>query len=316
MRHSLAFRQDGTFTITQFTDIHWKDGGPADQRSRRLMEIVLDEERPDLVVFTGDVIYTGDVTPGRPICDNPEQALREAVHAAEIRNIPWAIAFGNHDTEKGISREALMEIVQSLPYSVAERGPKEVSGVGNYTLHIDDDKNSPAAVLYFFDSGNLSPVPRIQGYDWIRNDQVQWYMAASRKLRERNHGNALPSLAFFHIPLPEYREVWDTKVCYGNKFEEIGCPRVNSGLFASMVEMGDVMGTFTGHDHVNDYWGELHGIRLCYGRATGYNTYGRENFPRGARMIRLHQGQSDFETWLRLDDNTVIRNQPEHLPGV
>jgi hypothetical protein len=80
--------------------------------------------------------------------------------------------------------------------------------------------------------------------------------------------------------------------------------------------MGGVMGTFAGHDHINDYWGELHGIKLCYGRATGYNTYGKEGFPRGVRIIRLWQGEYSFETWLRLEDGSVISQQPEHLPGV
>lgn len=78
--------------------------------------------------------------------------------------------------------------------------------------------------------------------------------------------------------------------------------------------MKDVRGTFVGHDHINDYWGELHGIRLCYGRATGYNTYGKEGFPRGARIIQLTEGEADFQTWLRLDDGSVVVNQPEHLP--
>ncbi len=40
------------------------------------------------------------------------------------------------------------------------------------------------------------------------------------------------------------------------------------------------MGTFVGHDHVNDFVGDLYGIRLCYGRATGFNTYGRQGFTR------------------------------------
>jgi hypothetical protein len=122
------------------------------------------------------------------------------------------------------------------------------------------------------------------------------------------------AFAFFHIPLPEYQEVWDAGVCYGHRFEAVCCPRVNSGLFAAMVEMGDVIGTFVGHDHVNDYWGIRHGIRLCYGRASGYNTYGRERFQRGARIIQMRRGTRQFLSWLRLDDGSVIPDQPVHYP--
>lgn len=71
------------------------------------------------------------------------------------------------------------------------------------------------------------------------------------------------------------------------------CPKINTGLFAAMHLAGNVRGVFAGHDHVNDYEGMLYGVRLCYGRATGYNTYGKDAFQRGARVIRLHEEQPD-----------------------
>lgn len=59
MKRQLTFQKDGTFKIVQFTDLHWKDGRPEDIRTRKLMNTVVQAEQPDLVVFTGDVIYTG-----------------------------------------------------------------------------------------------------------------------------------------------------------------------------------------------------------------------------------------------------------------
>lgn len=309
-RHPLTFREDRTFTITQFTDLHWIDGRSEDQLTLRLMEEVLDAEQPDLVVFTGDVIYTGPVSEGEQRCEQPSQAFRDAVQAVEVRRIPWAVVFGNHDTEAYITRDELMDTILEQPYNVTQPGPADISGVGNCRLSLYSRDGQMAANLYFFDSGSHSTVPQIQGYDWIRSDQIHWYTEQASKEQAE-----LPALAFFHIPLPEYQQVWECATCYGNKHENVCCARVNSGLFAAMVEMGDVVGTFCGHDHINDYWGELHGIRLCYGRATGYNTYGKEGFHRGARMIRLHEGERAFETWLRLADGTILSEQPEHLPG-
>lgn len=76
-----------------------------------------------------------------------------------------------------------------------------------------------------------------------------------------------------------------------------------------MVEMGDVMGTFVGHDHSNDYCGTLHGIRLCYGRSTRYVSYvdgvRKDKFPTGARVIRLRADERQFETWIRQSDGLV-----------
>ncbi|MEF3311600.1 metallophosphoesterase family protein [Paenibacillus sp. GYB004] len=310
-KRKLTFREDGTFTIAQFTDIHWIDGSEADQRTRSLMELVIREEAPDLVVFTGDVIYSG----GKG-CTDPFQALRDAVATAENAKIPWALVFGNHDTEGNITREQLAPAVETYEFAVSDSGPANLSGFGNFVLEVEGRSGQTAAALYGLDSGEYSPLPHIKGYNWFRRDQISWFLQQSARLTEQNKGEPLPALAFFHIPLPEYNQVWETQTCYGHKQENVCCPPLNSGMFAAFVEAGDVMGTFCGHDHVNDYWGELHGVRLSYGRATGYNTYGREGFPRGSRLIRLREGERSFETWLRLDDGTVVLEQPEHVPGV
>ncbi|MGN7166761.1 metallophosphoesterase family protein [Paenibacillus cellulositrophicus] len=166
------------------------------------------------------------------------------------------------------------------------------------------------------DSGSYSPLEhlRVGFYDWIRRSQIEWYTQQSYRLTAGNGGVPLPSLAFFHIPLPEYNDIWDFSVCYGNKLDRHCCaPWINTGFFASMVEMGDILGTFVGHDHGNDFWGTLHGIRLCYGRTTR-NAYLDQPFMPGARVIRLTQGQRSFDTWLHLQDGSVIRDQPVHAP--
>ncbi|WP_282935768.1 metallophosphoesterase family protein [Paenibacillus sp. RC67] len=307
MKQSLSFRQDGTFTIVQFTDVHMKSGGEADDRTLSLMQMILETERPDLVVFTGDVIEDKH-------CDEPLQRFHNAVSVVENTQTPWALVFGNHDTEAKLTREQLMGAATQYEFALAEAGPEDIGGVGNYVLSVGDVNGNVAASLYFFDSGSVSPHSHVKGYGWVGRDQVAWYETMSRERTQSNNGIPLPSLAFLHIPLPEYNEVWQQEVCYGSKNERVCCPRINTGLFSAMVEMGDVMGTFAGHDHLNDYWGAKHGIRLCYGRATGYNTYGREGFAHGARIIRLHQGKSEFETWIRLEDGSSLTNQPEHQP--
>ena len=95
--------------------------------------------------------------------------------------------------------------------------------------------------------------------------------------------------------------MWRTRPCRGHRHEAVCSPALNSGLFAALVEARDVMGAFCGHDHLNDFEGELHGIRLAYGRASGFGDYGREGFPRGARIIRLFAGERRFETWVRIE---------------
>ncbi|MDF2935063.1 MAG: metallophosphoesterase [Paenibacillaceae bacterium] len=314
MAKSLRFNKEGQFTIAQFTDIHWKDGGEKDLLSRALMEHVLHLEKPDLVVFTGDVIYTGHVSAGEAECTDPAKALLEAVDTVESLGIPWAYTFGNHDAEpeSPATKEDLLQAILGTKHTLTP--PASVQGPGTYKLEVLGVDSQVSAVLFLLDSGNRSPLPGMPGYAWVSRDQIRWFEQESLALPRLADGKPVPACAFFHIPLPEYREMWETQVCYGYRHEAVCCPTVNSGLFAAMAELGHILGAFVGHDHVNDYWGELHGIRLCYGRASGHNTYGREGFPRGARMILLYEGERRLDTWLRLEDGTRVSEQPRHEP--
>ncbi|MBM3213971.1 metallophosphoesterase [Candidatus Poribacteria bacterium] len=305
MRHPLRFREDGTFTIAQFTDTHWHNGEPADLRTRELIETVLDAEKPDLVALTGDNIAGGG-------CKDPAESMRQLVQAIEERRIPWAAVFGNHDDEGSLRRMALIEEQQQSDMCLSEPGPADVSGVGNYVVRIARrSDHETGAALYFIDSNSYTETS-VDGYGWVRRDQVEWYVSTARNLR--GEAGLIPALAFFHIPLPEYDDVWDMHPCVGVKQEAVCCPRINTGLFAAFHECGDVLGTFVGHDHVNDYDGMLHGIRLCYGRGSGFATYGREGFLHGSRIIRLREGVREFESWMRLEDGSREDQTSVHEP--
>ena len=306
MKFELKFREDSCFKIVQFTDIHWHNGEPADQKSAVLMESVARAESPDLIVLTGDILSGGG-------CDNAIESLRQIIEILDQCAIPWAAVFGNHDDEGTANRHELMEVMRESDLSLADPGPEEIPGVGNYVLTVQNsDANKSAALLYFIDSGSYAPTD-LGGYDWIKRAQIEWFLSESVRYNVSVE-HPLPALAFFHIPIPEYHEVWDFHTCYGVKYEDICAPRINTGFFAALHEAGDVIGTFVGHDHINDFWGDLHGIRLCYGRATGYNTYGKDGFPRGARVIELREGEHQFETWLHLDNGTIVREQQQHTP--
>lgn len=307
MPPELRIRPDDTFTILQFTDTHFTNGAPEDHQTVALMTEVLAAEQPDLVVLTGDVIDGGR-------CSDPAAAWRLAVSPIVEQGLPWAAAFGNHDDEGRLDRVGLMALQQSIPGCLSEYGPRHLSGVGNYVLKVlATEGDQTVAHLYCLDSNAYSKTG-LGTYGWIQRDQIAWYLQTARELASSNGGEKLPALAFFHIPLPEYDEVWDYHPCHGVKYEPICPPLVNSGFFAALHEAGDVLGTFVGHDHVNDFVGDLYGIRLCYGRATGFNTYGREGMARGARVIRLKKGVRSFSTWLRLEGGEVVTEQPYHAP--
>ena len=66
-----------------------------------------------------------------------------------------------------------------------------------------------------------------------------------------------------------------------------------------------IKGVFVGHDHINDYIAQNEGIWMGYVRGISYNTYGKEGYAHGSRVIQLTEGTASFDTWLRLEDRSV-----------
>lgn len=294
---SLKFNKNGKFKIVQFTDVHYIHNNPKSAISIERINEVLDAEKPDLVLFTGDIIY------GQPA----EESLRTILNLAAERKIPFGVTFGNHDDEQGLNRTQLLDITKSIPYNLTD-SVKGVSGASNYILPIKSSNgDKQVAILYCMDSHAYSQIKEIGGYDYIKFDQVQWYRDSSSKFTKQNGGTPVPSLAFFHIALPEYNQAAsdETAIMVGTRKEKACAPLLNSGMFASMKEMGDVQGVFVGHDHDDDYAVYWKGILLAYGRYTGGDTV-YNNLSNGARVIEMTEGEEGFKTWIHLKDHEII----------
>jgi hypothetical protein len=91
----------------------------------------------------------------------------------------------------------------------------------------------------------------------ITEDQISWYKRKASELQAVRPN--LTSLAFFHIPLPEYVEVWNNEPVYGDKHENVACPLKNTGGFQAFKDVGDVKATYCGHDHDNYFGGVYEG---------------------------------------------------------
>lgn len=325
VRPVLRFNSEGTFKILQVADMHFAQGAQSqcfdvhtsyhcsDLNTTLFIERLLVAEKPDLVVFTGDNIDGGAATDAIKSMD---QAFAPVIAA----KIPWAAILGNHDQESNLPRAKVMDYLTIMDYSVSEilnpsmetllgksidrKAPIEVHGYGNYYLQVfgalgSDSANSSLLNLYFLDSGDYSKFDTVGGYDWVRASQLLWFETLVTKLRSaevfastRISPPVTPALAFFHIPVPEYNAVFtNPSMVVGEKQEVICSASVNSGLFTSLVEAGDVKATFVGHDHVNDYCGSLLGIHLCYGGGIGYHAYGKAGWARRARVVQASLGR-------------------------
>lgn len=301
--NKLMFSEEGKFKILQFTDIHFSDNNEVDQETVQLMRKILKEENPDFIMITGDTVYGENNTKHLPL------ALAPVIESG----IPFSYTFGNHDTEDGEGYEELFPIITAMPNCKLYHDERSKVGTGNHTLEVVDKQGNVKWVIVGMDSGNYNPIKHIGGYACVNQIQIEWYKTIIKDYAERNPD--FSALLFMHIALPEYHELWDMEVCYGKKREGICSPKINSGFFAAMQEVGHTKGVFVGHDHINDFYGEMYGITLGYGRATGYNTYGQEDFLRGARIFVLDENHTEhFETYVRLSDDTVITQPTVHMP--
>lgn len=299
----LEFRPDGLFVLVQFTDTHFADL-PHNRETFELFDRVLQIEKPDLIVLSGDIVHA-------TWCKDPLIHWADVVRYFDAKNVPWAFVQGNHDAQE-FAYEAIEDALAGSSTNLYESGPESIFGHGNYAVPIYKRGTSrPGAIVWSLDSGQGAEGVA-SGWDWVKRDQIAWFSAEADRLM-RHDGDSITGLAFVHMPLVQHLTVWQTTPCSGFLNEKVCMQGMDEGLFDAFRENGRVTGCFVGHDHVNDYEGVLEGVTLAYGRGSGYNCYGKEGFRKGARVITLREGVRGFQTHIRLDDGTLAP-RPSHLP--
>ena len=184
----LQFGDDGNFRIMQFADCQ-DDMFPA-PGMLQMIETAIEKYEPDLVVFTGD--NTGAVD-AKISAKYGLDAILSIVNDAEV---PFTLVFGNHDAEH-VSKEYHMSCWRSYEYCLAYDADPEIYGMGTHNLTIKSSDGTKVAYnLWMFDSNMYDDV---EGYDYIHEDQLAWYVNTSNALKEANGGEPVPSLAFQHI---------------------------------------------------------------------------------------------------------------------
>ena len=214
-KSELQFNKDGKFKIVQFTDVHFKYKNPASDIALERINQVLDEEQPDFVIFTGDVVYSAPADKG----------MLQVLEQVSKRKLPFVVTFGNHDNEQGMTREQLYDIIRQVPGNLMPDRGSVLSPDYVLTVKASSDAKKDAAVLYCMDSHSYSPLKDVKGYAWLTFDQVNWYRQQSAAYTARNGGKPLPALAFFHIPVPEYNEAAsdENAILRGTEYRHVCC---------------------------------------------------------------------------------------------
>ena len=283
---TIKFGSNGKLRILHVTDTHLNLNHNFDP-TIWLVEKACDTEKPDIVMLTGDNVVN---------CDNAEDTkkmINALMNIFDSRNIPVAVTFGNHDSEQGaMTREDLMAYYNTFSCSVSVDDGEALSGCGTYNIPVlSSDGKNVKFNLWVFDSGDYDEEGR---YSCVKPDQIEWYKKTSDKLRKENGGKPVNSLVFQHIIVGEIYDVLeksDSKKPYaykhlynGNEYyrfdpeqvnygtiRETPCPGYeNYGQFDAMVQKGDVLAMFTGHDHTNAFAVKHKGIDIVNSLSTRY----------------------------------------------
>lgn len=293
----LKFDRNGDFKILQFTDTHINIATKSNLKSLDIIKDVIEAEKPNLVLLTGDIVTQ----------DGPQEGYQLLSQIFNNAGVPWAVVFGNHESEGKFPRSSLAKLVETFP-GCLNKNVGGITGYSNFILPILGSRNEVEALLYCLDSNSYSNLkPNVQGYGWFDFSQIDWYRINSKEFTQKNQGKPVPSLAFFHIPLQEYTQANHQKdsIIIGVRTEDESSALINSGMYSAFLEFGDVMGIFVGHDHLNDYITVYHNIALAYGRVSKAMKDAEDPLA-GGRVITLKQGKREFDTWIRQMDGKKV----------
>ncbi len=313
--NKLQFNSDGKFRIMQISDI--QDGPFLPGIVTDFFKSVISEQKPDLIVLTGDNISAGSSSVGIHSADLllVEAAIGRFMSIFEELGVPVAVVFGNHDAEQLVSKEEQAAIYQEYDNCLIVDEGDALYGCGTYNLPVYSSKDASkiAYNLWMFDSNMYDE--ENGGYDYVHKDQIDWYVNKSNELKAQNGGEVVPSMMFQHIIVNEIYDAFlevpegtEGAVGHNDKFyalnpennrkgvlHESPCPStVNGGQFDAIVNQGDVVAMFFGHDHKNSFEVEYKGVDLVNTPGAGFGSYGDEG--RGVRIIDIKEGTTEYET--------------------
>lgn len=327
---------EGSFKILHLSDVHFRpdsaqstdpqetacrdvdEGAPCTlYNTTDFITRLLETEKPDLVVHTGDVI------------DGNSHSAADAMdilYGLSIKTgTKWAASLGNHDDDSDLSRPEVMQYIVGMENTLSQMNAlgdddPSTESYGNYYLEIyrDASEEQPAFRTFHLDSNTND--------ESVNAEQVEWLSNMTASL------SPTPALLFTHLPIVEYYKVLTQKegVC-GSVGEHVSISRDGAnGLFEAMEDGASIKAMFVGHDHTNDYCGLYKGIQLCYEGSPGYQGYGHCNairremcYNRRARVTEIKDNGKVVTSYKRVDtwpstrvvDEQILWQQEEEGSG-
>ncbi|NMN00639.1 serine/threonine protein phosphatase [Bifidobacterium sp. DSM 109958] len=267
-----------------------------------------DEARARALAHTRDLVRRGAAQMLQPLID---------------RGVPFAVTYGIHDFQCGLSNAELDAIYREFPGCINP----ESTAASPTTPRTQPGCGMPDQPIYACEPGTFAlPVRNMEG---TANALGLVLVDSGDYAREGGYGRpsdaalaflaqvptlvGARSLVFQHTPLPQFyrllREVPSTTAyaiqgyrafdqhCYvldesktlpGSYLGEgVSCPDRDSGEFDVLRTSGGYVGLFAGQDHRNGFVGTVDGLLLGATPTSGFQAYGPAPARRAARLIEF-----------------------------
>ncbi len=301
---SIRMPEGRPLRIAQFADLHFGDGvsmyhNTQEERTKAYMAYVVETEKPDLIVCTGDQVMSAGV-----------EQIREFIAMMDSYRTPWVFVWGNHDAEDSAyaKRKASEALAASdSPYLLYADGYTEggrENRRGNFSICVLDAAGQRLlGALVILDSGSYDYAA--EAYQQITPGQISWYRQEIDRLQSvydqgTKTGATVPTVVFAHMPLPDFSVAY-RKAAAGNGAEFViedgrffgggnADDTFRSPLFQAMTEKGSTRAYFVGHYHISKYQVRMDGILLGFGPQAGFSHAGYDT----PRNIYIYSIDADF----------------------
>jgi 3',5'-cyclic AMP phosphodiesterase CpdA len=284
----LDIAETGDYRILQLTDTHLGDKDNLEKHFK-FMDLTIKDSHPDFIVVTGDLFtFTSRTT------------AKRFFEYLDSKDVPWTVTYGNHDEQCYFSVDWLTRQLNSKYKHCVFKDIQDDDIQGNANFAINLKRGGHIFEQLIVMDSNRYYFGKYFGYDYFKQNQIDWYKNLIDYTTEQNGGSIVPSLMFYHIPLPEIEETWDYETNTFKegtivKFENTGkgektCnpnPEYAPEFFDVIKEKGSTTGMYFGHDHYNDFIVNYQGIDFAYGIKSTDRIYFQEDML-GGRTIVLH----------------------------
>ena len=271
-----AMKYHENFNILQLTDIHWNANTSTLSSKQYLSKTIAEADahikatygndaKIDLVELTGDLFMLANAYHVRTFVSFFEEQ-------ATKYGFTYAVIWGKHDRHGLYNPNWLGAQFANAAHGVYIEPDDNLYGRSNFVINLTTDGTKEAATkwqIVNIDSGasfSETAISPFRDYDYIRDDQVDWWRKEHDKV-----GDGVPAIAYYHIPQDDNLKAWNAihkdGAAYKHKFFKLEgfADNGNERYASKFIKEGrnhNLKAAFMGHAHNVDWTVDYDGVVL------------------------------------------------------